>query len=119
MNATILLVATLLMWIAVLVGTYQRIFEMPKWFSNPPASFELIRKQSKKARMFWIPLSASFMISACIALVLNWQFADTRNHIIGSIVCFGITGALSGIYFVKEILSFTKFLGILRRRPNF
>jgi len=108
MNVTILLVATILIWIAVFVGLYQRIFEMPKWFSNPPASFELIRQQSKKARIFWIPLSASFMISACTALILNWQFADTRIHIIGALVCFGITGALSGLYFVKEILSFTK-----------
>lgn len=107
MNVTILLIATILMWIAVFVGLYQRIFVMPKWFLNPPSSFELIRRQSKKARIFWIPLSAAFMVSACIALVLNWQFADTRNHIIGALICFGITG-LSGLYFVKEILSFTK-----------
>ena len=108
MNGTILLIAVILIWIAVLVGTYQRIFEMPKWFANPPASFELIRKQSKTARIFWIPLSILFVISACIALILNWQYAGTRVHIIGALVCFGLTGLLSGLYFVKEVIAFTK-----------
>jgi len=108
MNGTILLIAVILIWIAVLVGTYQRIFEMPKWFANPPASFELIRKQSKTARIFWIPLSILFVISACIALILNWQYAGTRVHIIGALICFGLTGLLSGVYFVKEVIAFTK-----------
>ena len=108
MNGTILLIAVILIWIAVLVGTYQRIFEMPKWFANPPASFELIRKQSKTARIFWIPLSILFVISASIALILNWQYAGTRVHIIGALVCFGLTGLLSGLYFVKEVIAFTK-----------
>ena len=108
MNGTILLIAVILIWIAVLVGTYQRIFEMPKWFASPPASFELIRKQSKQAKTFWIPLSILFVISACIALILNWQYAGTRVHIIGALVCFGLTGLLSGLYFVKEVIAFTK-----------
>jgi hypothetical protein len=108
MRQDILLLAVILMWIAVIVGIYQRVFELPKWFSNPPASFELIRKQSKKARLFWIPLSTFFMISICTALILNWQYRETRVHIIGSIICFGLTGTLSGLYFVKEIISFTK-----------
>ena len=108
MNGTILLIAVILIWIAVLAGTYQRIFEMPKWFANPPASFELIRKQSKTARIFWIPLSILFVISACIALILNWQYAGTRVHIIGALICFGLTGLLSGVYFVKEVIAFTK-----------
>lgn len=62
MNQIMLLVAMILMWIAFVAGTYQRIFKMPKWFAHPPASFELIRKQSKKARIFWIPLSVLFVI---------------------------------------------------------
>ena len=108
MNVTILLIAMILIWIAVIVGIWQRIFQMPKWFSNPPTSFELIRKQSKKAKLFWIPLSALFMISACTALVLNWQYSDTRMHIIGALICFALTGILSGIYFVKEVLAFSR-----------
>ena len=118
MNKTILLVATILMWVAFIAGTYQRIFEMPKWFANPPASFELIRKQSKKARAFWIPLSTLFMIFIGISLVLNWQSVDTRVHIIGAMVCFGLTGALSGIYFVKEVIAFTKIPADAPQTPD-
>ena len=106
MNVTLLFIAMILMWIAVIVGTWQRIFQMPKWFSNPPGSFELISKQSKKAKLFWIPLSVLFMICACTALVLNWQYRDTRIHILGGLICFAITGILSGVYFVKEVLAF-------------
>src|SRR5687767_3673264 len=109
MDHILLLIAMILMWIAVVVGLYQRIFEMPKWFANPPASFELIRKQSKRSRNFWIPLSALLMISLISALILNWENPHIRNHIIGALACFGLTGALSGIYFVKEVLAFTRF----------
>jgi hypothetical protein len=108
MNHTILLVAMILMWIAVIVGTYQRIFQMPKWFSNPPASFELIRRQSKKARTFWIPLSVLFMISVCTSVILNWQNFGVRIHILAGLGCFVLTGILSGVYFVKEVIAFSK-----------
>jgi hypothetical protein len=108
METTLLLIASILMWIAVVVGLYQRIFEMPKWFADPPVSFELIRKQSKSARAFWIPLSALFMISLGIALILNWQNTFVRNYILATLACYGLTGILSGIYFVKEVIAFTK-----------
>jgi hypothetical protein len=118
MNQIILLLAMILMWIAFIVGTYQRIFEMPKWFANPPSSFELIRKQSKKARIFWIPLSTLFMVSICTALILNWEHRQVRLHIIGAIACFGLTGALSGIYFVKEVIAFTKIPADAPQTPD-
>lgn len=108
MNHTFLLIAMILMWVAVVVGLYQRIFEMPKWFANPPSSFELIRKQSKRSRTFWLPLSALLMISLIGALILNWQSSDVRNHSFGALACFGLTGALSGVYFVKEVIAFTR-----------
>ena len=107
MNVTFLFIAMILMWIAVLVGTWQRIFQMPKWFSNPPASFELIRRQSKTAKSFWIPLSVLFIVCTITSLVLNWQYPDTRVHIIGGLVCYSLTGILSGTYFVKEVLAFS------------
>ena len=107
MNEIILLTAVALMWVAVIAGTWQRIFQMPKWFDNPPASFERIRKQSKTARMFWIPLSVLFMISLGTSLVLNWEYPIVRNYILASMGCFGLTGALSGLYFVKEVLAFS------------
>ena len=108
MEKTSLLITMVLIWIAFIVGLYQRIFQMPKWFANPPSSFELIRKQSKTARAFWLPLSALLMVSLIGALILNWQSTNSRTHLFGALACFGLTGALSGIYFVREIIAFTK-----------
>jgi hypothetical protein len=105
---SILLIATVLSWIAVIAGLYQRVFAMPKWFASPPASFELIRRQSKKARIFWIPLSILYIFSLVIAWFLNDHSQDARIHIIGAIICFALTGILSALYFVPEILSFIK-----------
>lgn len=96
------------MWIAVVVGTWQRVFQMPKWFADPPASFGLIRRQSKKARRFWIPLSALFMVCAGMALVLNWQYLTVRNYILLGLASYALTGILSAMYFVREIIAFTK-----------
>jgi hypothetical protein len=107
MNATVLLMAVIAMWIAVVAGAYQRIFKMPKWFEDPPASFERIRRQSKGAKMFWIPLSLIFIISLLSSLILNWQYAIVRSYLFASLACFGLTGALSGMYFVKEVLAFS------------
>jgi hypothetical protein len=108
MSAVVLLVAVVAIWVAVIAGTYQRIFKMPKWFEDPPASFERIRRQSKGAKRFWIPLSLVFIISLLISLILNWQSAIARSYIIAALACFGLTGALSGMYFVKEVLAFSK-----------
>jgi len=108
MNHPVLLITMILMWIAVVVGSYQRIVELPKWFSNPPASFELIRTQSKKARSFWIPLSILIMISICTSAVLYWKDFDLRIHILGALGCFVLTGILSAGFFVKEVIAFTK-----------
>jgi hypothetical protein len=107
MKEIILLAAVVITWVAVIVGTYLRIFKMPKWFDNPPASFERIRKQSKKAKMFWIPLSVVFMVLLGVSLILNWQLPEVRNYLLASFGCFGLTGALSGMYFVKEVLAFS------------
>src|SRR3982751_4408377 len=108
MNYVSLFMAMVLIWIAVIAGLYQRIFKMPKWFANPPASFELIRRQSKKARAFWILLSFLFIISAVTAWFLNTQSEDVRKHILGGVICFGLSGLLSAIYFVKEVIAFTR-----------
>jgi hypothetical protein len=108
MGHGILLVTLILSWTALLVGLYQRIFRMPKWFANPPSSFELIRKQSKGAKIFWIPVSTLFMISVCFALIFNWRLPLVRSHLIFAIISYGLAGILSGMYFVKEVIAFTK-----------
>ena len=108
MNNIILLITVILIWIIVIVGIYQRIFKIPEWFENPPASFELIRNQSKLSRTFWLPISALFIIMIILSLILNWSHTLSRFHIIAAFICYGIAGALSGSYFIKEVVAFTK-----------
>lgn len=108
MSHIILLLAMTLSWIATIIGLYQRIFVMPKWFVNPPSSFELIRQQSKRSRSFWLPFTTLFMISVFTSLFLNWHQLLVRNHLLIAILSFGLSGVLSGTFFIKEIISFTK-----------
>lgn len=108
MKITILLVATILIWIALIAAIYQRIFQMPRWFANPPASFELIRKERKNLGTFWIILSVLFFIFAILALILNWEHHDARSHIIGSLACVTIIQFVNGVYLIKEVNAFSK-----------
>jgi len=108
MNLMILLIAAVLMWVAALAGLYQRIFLVPKWFKNPPGSFELIRKQTESIRSFWVILSALSILVLSTALYLNWDWQDGRTHIIGAIICFALTGITGVAYFIREIMFFAK-----------
>jgi hypothetical protein len=107
MNTIVLLGAVILMWIGVVEATIVRVFQMPKWFADPPFSFHLIKKQTKKLRMFWIPLSIAFMLCSSIALVLDWHFPATRNYILAGVGFYFLNGIVSGSYFVKEVHEFS------------
>ena len=108
MNHTALLLSTILLWLAFFAGVWQRIFLFPKWFANPPASFELIRQQRKKANGLWIILSALILVSLVLALAFNWKHYDGRVHIIAGLICFILIHLSGGFYFVREIIAFTK-----------
>lgn len=108
MNIYFLQFAALLMWLAVLVGAYQRYFDMPKWFANPPASFEFLRRQSRSITLFWIPLSAISVLVFASALFLNRSLPVVVNYILASTACFALAKTLSAVYFVKEIVAFSK-----------
>ncbi len=108
MNYIVLNIALVFIWIAVLSGAYQRLIIMPKWFADPPASFELIRKQNRKVRIFWIPLSSLYVIFVVASLIFNWRHSEVRLYLISAIACFLITGILSGSYFIREVISFSQ-----------
>ncbi|MBS1597883.1 MAG: hypothetical protein JST75_06640 [Bacteroidetes bacterium] len=108
MDSMILLVATILMWVAAFAGLYQRIFLVPKWFKEPPASFELIRAQTERMRSFWVILSTLCIVVLGTALYLNWDWQEGRTHLLGGLICFTLTGILGVAYFIKEIMYFSK-----------
>jgi hypothetical protein len=106
------------MWVVVITAFYLRIFVVTKWFKNPPSSFELIRKQGNAVRSFWIPLSALLVISLSVALILNWNHELARVHIIGAMVCFGLTGILNVFYFIREVMLFSKMPAHATQTPD-
>ena len=108
MNSIVLLITMIVMWVIVVASTYQRFYTMPKWFENPPASFERIRRQSKASQAFWLPITALSLIAIVADLILNWHYLNIRICILSALLCFIINGVSTGAYFVKEILYFAR-----------
>jgi len=108
MNNTILLSAMIILWLIVIASSYQRLYTMPRWFSNPPASFERIRRQSKASQLFWLPVTTLSLISLIASLIVYWNYANLRLYICAALACFVINGVSTGVYFVKEILIFAR-----------
>ena len=92
----------------LIVGGYERIYRIPKWFENPPHSFGLIAIQTKKSTVFWIPVQVLFIVALITAIITNWQFENVRIYLLAALGCFVAVAALTGAYFVKEILTFSK-----------
>ena len=91
-----------------IVGGYERFYRIPKWFENPPQSFGLITPQTKKSTVFWIPVQTLFIAALIIAIITNWKYADVRIYLLLALSCFLAVAGLTGAYFVKEILTFSK-----------
>lgn len=108
MNTILLLITMIILWIIVAASLFQRLYTMPKWFENPPVSFERIRQQSKASQIFWLPITGLSLIALIASLILNWQYMDIRTYIFAALGCFVLNGISTGVYFVKEILFFAK-----------
>ncbi len=108
MNNVFLIIATILMGIIFLAGLYERFVNMPKWFSNPPASFSYIREHTPKAQKIHLPLQILFLVSFIIALFLNWDTAAIRTYMLIAIGSFILIIIITVPYFAKEIIAFMK-----------
>lgn len=108
MNIISLWAAIVFAVVIFIAGSYERIYRIPKWFQNPPQSFGLIAPQTKRSSRFWIPVQLLFTISFIVTLITNWKLPEVRPYLILSLVCFLTVGASSGVFFVKEILIFSK-----------
>jgi len=103
-----LVAATLLLAVIVIAGVRERVVNIPNWFANPPASFDLIRKQAPAAQRFWIPLQILFFIALILAIASNWKYRPVRNLLIaGSVVYLLVVGLTAG-YFLREVMYFSR-----------
>ncbi len=108
MSNIILDMTTIFMGIIFLAGLYERLVNMPKWFSDPPASFSFIREHTSKAQKIHLPLQILFLLSFIIALVLNWAVVLIRTYMLLSIGSFLLIIISTVTYFAKEIIYFSK-----------
>ena len=108
MNSITLIAVTLTLAVIFLAGLRERLINIPRWFANPPSSFELIRQQAPAAMRFWIPVQIIFIVTLIAAFVVNWEIRDVRLMLIFGTAAFFVVIALTGIYYVKEIMAFSK-----------
>jgi hypothetical protein len=97
-------------------GLYQLITVMPTWFASPPASFAGIG--AKRDRMFWIPLQTLNMLALLFALVMNWGIPGRRSPLLVTLGANVLVWIATGVYFVPEILKFTKMAKDRDARPT-
>jgi len=107
MSITVLYIATAAMCLLAIAGTWQRAYQMPGWFGNPPASLGLIGVQNRKLRQFTRPLSILFFATGCAALLFYREVEEIRNHILTALACYITAGLLTGIYFTRELMAFS------------
>jgi hypothetical protein len=96
----------LLMGTVTGAGLYQVIAVMPAWFSSPPTSFAGIAGKRDKA--FWIPLQTLALLSLVFALVANWAIPERKGPLLVTLGCNLLVWIATGVYFVPEVLRFTK-----------
>lgn len=99
--------ATVLLAVIFFAGVRERVVNIPRWFADPPSSFEVIRHQAKGAQQFWIPLQLLFLIALIGAFITNWSHAGVRTMMFIGTAAFLLVIILTAVYFVKEIMYFS------------
>ncbi len=91
-----------------IAGVRERVVNIPQWFADPPASFELIRKQAPAAARFWIPVQIVFLVALVFAFITNWKHHDVRLMMIFGTSAFLLVIVLTAAFYVKEVMAFSK-----------
>jgi hypothetical protein len=105
MDRMFLIAATIFLIINTISGLYMRVKVIPAWFANMPVSFATIRTKAPKG---WVPLQILFTLSFIGALVLTWNNSIVRSYVLITLATYVLIGVSTGVYFVKEILAFSK-----------
>ena len=108
MDIISLIAATLVLGIIFIAGLRERMVNIPRWFADPPSSFEIIRQQAGPAAKFWIPVQIIFLITLITAFITNWKYTEVRSYLLLGTLCFVIVVILTTTYFVKEIMAFSR-----------
>lgn len=103
-----LLLATAMILIVNGLSTIEYYKNMPQWFADPPASFEILRQQTQKAQKRWIPIQLLFIASFITALITNWNLDTVRPYLITAGIAFLIIIISTAVYYAPEVIAFSK-----------
>jgi len=115
MNSFLLIAAAFLLAVNTISGLYMRTRVIPTWFADMPHSFARIRTKAPRG---WVPLQGLFALAFIGALILNWDNDVIRSYMLLVLGCYIVIVVSTGVYFVREILAFSKLPAATKLTPE-
>ena len=104
------LIITIIFWGVLLGGiVYSHIVFFPVYFSNLPDSAVLVNgKYALHEENFWMTIHPVLILLLIITITSNWKNNPRRKKILISFVLYAIVLIVSNIYFIPELINFSK-----------
>ncbi|PWU01907.1 MAG: hypothetical protein C5B52_06470 [Bacteroidetes bacterium] len=114
MHNPYLLVAVVLMWIIVVAGILQRISTVQALSGSNANDISSRTSSLNGIEKFWMVLYFGLLVYLLILLGEEWESGDTKTHLIGAIICYGIAGAL----FALQLINRQRILALKTKDPE-
>lgn len=108
--STVILVIAIIFWGVLLGGiVYSHIVYFPVYLSNLPDSAILVNgTYALHEEKFWKAIHPVLVATLIITIITNWRNKARRKNILISSVLYAIVLIFSSIYFIPELISFSK-----------
>ena len=108
--STIILIIAIIIWGVLLGGiVYSHIVYFPVYLSNLPDSAVLVNgKYALHEENFWMIIHPVLIVLLIVTIISNWKNKLRRKKILISFVLYAIVLIVSGIYFIPELINFSK-----------
>ena len=108
--STIILIGAIIIWGVLLGGiVYSHIVYFPVFLSNLPDSAVLVNgKYALHEENFWMAIHPVLIVLLIITTISNWRNRPRRKKILISFVLYAVVLIVSSIYFIPELINFSK-----------
>ena len=108
--STLILMIAIIVWGVILGGiVYSHIVYFPVYLSDLPGSSVLVTgKYALHEEKFWMAIHPVLIVLLIISIIANWKNKARRKKILISFVLYAIVLIVSSIYFIPELISFSK-----------
>jgi hypothetical protein len=106
----IILIIAIILWGVLLGGVvYSHIVYFPVFLSNLPDSAVLVNgTYALHDERFWMVIHPVLIVALIITITTNWKNKPKRKKILISFVLYAVVLIISGIYFIPELIDFSK-----------